>query len=57
MDGTGIEGSINYYLNCKTAKSYEKGEIRWIRDDKREMASIVAVKYAEHLQNCDIPQP
>lgn len=57
MDGTGLEGSINYYLNCKTAKSYEKGEIRWRRADQRELASIVAVKSAEHLQNCDLPPP
>lgn len=57
MDGTGLEGSINHYLNCTNAKSYEKGGIRWRRADQRELASIVAVKSAEHLQNCDLPPP
>lgn len=57
MDGNGLEGSINYYLNCTNAKSYEKGGIRWRRADQRELASIVAVKSAEHLQNCDLPPP
>ena len=57
MDGTGLEGSINYYLNCKTAKSYEKGEIRWRRADQRELDSIVVVKSAKYLQNFDLPPP
>lgn len=40
MDGTGLEGSINHYLNCTNAKSYEKGGIRWYRADQRELAKL-----------------
>ena len=45
MDGTRLEGSINYYLNWTNAKSYEKGGIRWRRADQRELASIFVVNW------------
>ncbi|KAH9316266.1 hypothetical protein KI387_024893 [Taxus chinensis] len=57
MDSTGLERSINYYLHCTTAKSCDKGGTTWRQADQRELASIVAIKSAEHLQNCDLPPP
>eukprot|EP01018_Ginkgo_biloba_P028698 Gb_12433 [translate_table: standard] len=57
MDSTGFEGSVNHYLDCTTAKSIDKVGITWRRADERELASIVAIKSAGHLQNCDLPPP
>ncbi|GLJ39388.1 hypothetical protein SUGI_0804340 [Cryptomeria japonica] len=56
-DGTGLERSLDYYLHCTNTKSYNKGGITWRQADQRELASIVAIKSAEHLQNCDLPPP
>ena len=46
--------------NCSDVQTCEQNQTDigwWIRKNMASMTSIVALKYAEHLQNCDIPPP
>lgn len=51
------EGYEKYASNITTSKSCDKGGPWWRTADEDELATLVAQKSSDHIQNCDLPPP
>lgn len=52
-----LEGYEKYASNITPSRSCDKGGPWWRTADEDELATLVAQKSSEHIENCDLPPP
>eukprot|EP01018_Ginkgo_biloba_P023136 Gb_31873 [translate_table: standard] len=52
-----LEETEKYYGDTATSRSRDKSGLSWRTADKDELATLVAQKSLEHVENCDLPPP